>query len=146
LKSEDRSKPSLRNDPVKLRNIIIYFQRVCYGDTHGSIFHPPAARVTIINLNGAAQHTCKCSGWLQHWRNFSVLPMPYRCPGLLCREKAEVGVLVQRDDDADTNWYIVPLCKLHSQLKGSLEISSFTPLISADVSETCGKSLALVLT
>jgi len=96
--------------------------------------------MTIININGGNQAACKCRDWLQHWRNFSTLPMPSQCPGLSCRELAEVAVFVQRGDAQDNGWYIVPLCKQHSQSQLALEISSFTPLVSANVSETCDRS------
>jgi hypothetical protein len=96
--------------------------------------------MTIINLNGTYQGACQCGTWLRHWQNFSVLPLPLHCPGLLCRERAEVAVLVQRSDVKDPNWYVVPLCKSHSQSKVSLEISSFTQLVSANVTGTCGGS------
>jgi len=95
--------------------------------------------MTIININCASPQACNCPDWLQHWRNFSTLPMPVHCPGLSCRERAEVASFVQRADLQDTNWYIVPLCQRHSRSEVSLEISSFTPLISAKVSETCGR-------
>ena len=62
---------------------------------------------------------------------------------MLCRERAEVATFVQRSDLKDSNWYIVPLCKTHSRLQGTLEISSFMPLVSADVGETCDKCRAL---
>ncbi|MGA2244155.1 MAG: hypothetical protein ABSH48_04060 [Verrucomicrobiota bacterium] len=94
--------------------------------------------MTVININGTTQRPCKCGGWLKHWQKFSVLPQPLHCPGLLCRERAEVAAFVQCSDVKDTNWYIVPLCKLHSRSK-ILEISSFTLLVLADVGETCGK-------
>jgi hypothetical protein len=96
--------------------------------------------MTIINLNGTHPGACQCGNWLRHWQNFSVLPMPLHCPGLLCRERAEVAVLVQRSDVQDPNWYVVPLCKSHSQSKVSLEISSFTQLVSANVTGTCDRS------
>ncbi len=42
--------------------------------------------------------------------------------------------------DTDSNWYIIPLCKTHNGEKGkSLIISDNIKLVSANVSETCGK-------
>jgi len=96
----------------------------------------------IINLNDADPCSCKCGSWLRHWQNFSVLPMPLHCPGLLCRERAEVATLVQQPGIKDSGWYIVPLCKCHSRSKGAVEISSFTTLVPANVNETCDQGLA----
>ncbi len=100
--------------------------------------------MTVININGLKPDACKCGDWLKHWQNFSVLPLPLHCPELLCRERAEVASFVQRSDAADTSWYIVPLCKQHSRSKVALEISSFTPLISANVGETCDRAECLL--
>jgi hypothetical protein len=96
--------------------------------------------LTIININGTRQCSCKCGSWLQHWQNFSVLPLPLHCPGLLCRERAEIAAFVQLPDLKDPNWYIVPLCKLHSRSKLAVEISSFTPLVCADEDRTCDEA------
>jgi hypothetical protein len=95
--------------------------------------------MTIIKINGAVQAPCKCGNWLQHWRNFSVLPLPSRCSETLCRDKPEVGAWVQRGDASGAEWYVVPLCKRHSQSTSALEISSFAMLVSANVKETCAR-------
>ncbi len=94
----------------------------------------------IRNINGTSDNTCKCGSWLDHWKKFSGLSISIYCPVLSCYEKTEVGAHVQKDNSTDNSWYIVPLCKSHNAEKGkSLEVGDSTKLVSANVSETCGK-------
>ncbi len=94
----------------------------------------------VNNINGTSQNTCKCGSWLEHWKKFSGQSLPALCPEMKCYEKPEVGAHVQKDTSTDTNWYIVPFCKTHNGKKGeSLDISGNIILVSANVSETCGK-------
>ena len=97
------------------------------------------ANVTVKNINGLRQATCSCGTWLAHWRNYSILPLPLHCPKAGCRERPEVGAFVQTAEAGDLNWYVLPLCRKHSESKAPLEVSPFTPLVSANVKETCAK-------
>ena len=94
----------------------------------------------VTNINGTSDNTCSCGSWLDHWKNFSNQSLPNRCSANNCYEKPEVGAHVQKDSIYDKNWYIVPLCKECNAKTGSpLEISDSINLVSANVSETCGK-------
>ncbi|HUS70082.1 MAG TPA: hypothetical protein VM075_04805 [Anaerolineae bacterium] len=94
----------------------------------------------VRNINGTSQKTCKCGSWLDHWKNFSGQSLPTYCPQLSCLQKPEVGAHVQKDSATDGSWYIVPLCKAHNAKTGeSLDISDSVKLVSANVSQTCGK-------
>ena len=94
----------------------------------------------VNNINGTSQNTCKCGSWLDHWKKFSGQSLPTYCPVSGCYQKPEVGAHVQKDSSTDSSWYIVPLCKTHNGEKGkSLSIGDYTTLVSANVSETCGK-------
>lgn len=94
----------------------------------------------VKNINGTSQNTCKCDSWLGHWEKFSGQSLPIYCPEVKCTQKPEVGAHVQKDSSTDSSWYIVPLCKAHNGETGkSLEISGSVTLVSANVSETCGK-------
>lgn len=94
----------------------------------------------LTNINSTSQNTCNCGSWLNHWKHFSGRPMPERCPDLYCFKQAEVGAHVQKKDSADRNWYILPLCHTHNaQQGGSVEVIDEFPLVSANVSETCGR-------
>ena len=94
----------------------------------------------VININGISQGLCGCGSWLDHWKNFSGQPLSAYCAAVVCFQKPEVGAHVQKADSLDNNWYIIPLCNKHNALTGqSLDIVVNVRLVSADVSETCGK-------
>ena len=94
----------------------------------------------VKNINGTSQNTCKCGSWLDHWKNFSGQSLSNYCSEKNCTEKPGVGAHVQKDSYADSNWYIVPLCKTHNGETGkSLDIVDSVKLVSANVSETCDK-------
>jgi hypothetical protein len=94
----------------------------------------------VNNINGTSAKTCKCGSWLDHWKKFSGESLPTYCPEATCARKPEVGAHVQKDSATDNSWYIIPLCKIHNAETGkSLDISDSTTLVSANVSETCGK-------
>jgi hypothetical protein len=94
----------------------------------------------VKNINGTSDHTCKCGSWLEHWKKFGGVTAPTYCPVVGCLEKVEVGAHVQKDSSSDSSWYIVPLCKTHNGKTGeSIEIADWVSLVSANVSETCGK-------
>ena len=95
----------------------------------------------VNNINGTSQNTCKCGSWLDHWKKFSGQEPPTYCPEKSCTQKPEVGAHVQKDSSYDTGQYIVPFCKgCNGKTGNSLEISDSVKLVSANVSETCGKS------
>jgi hypothetical protein len=94
----------------------------------------------VKNINGTSARTCKCGSWLDHWKNFSGQSLPHLCPEEKCLNVPTVGAHVQKDSLIDNDWYIVPLCRMHNAETGkSLYISDSVKLVSANVSETCGK-------
>jgi len=94
----------------------------------------------VTNINGTIDNTCKCATWLDHWKNFGGGSPPIYCPELSCTERPEVGAHVQRANSTDQQWYIIPLCKGHNAKTGqTITISELVALVSANVSETCGK-------
>jgi len=91
----------------------------------------------VKNLGNTSDHTCKCDSWLQHWENFSKHKSS-ECAVDGCNAKAEVGGHVQKIDENDAKWYIVPLCKPCNGRRGEeLDVEDSTHLVSANVSETC---------
>ncbi len=93
----------------------------------------------IKNINGTSDNKCNCDSWLDHWKKFSGQTMPF-CPVENCMGHDLVGAHVQKDYTNDNNWYILPLCTKHNGEKGkSLSIRDNCHLVSANVSETCGK-------
>lgn len=96
--------------------------------------------MTIRNINGTSDSTCKCGSWLDHWRKFSGQQVPAYCPADKCYEKTEVGAHVQKDDSSDHSWYIYPLCKkCNAKTWQSLTVNDAYRLVSANVSQTCGR-------
>lgn len=95
----------------------------------------------VKNINGTSGRTCACGSWLNHWRRYAYRSriLRPRCAEWQCPEWATVGAHVQRVNYFDGRWYIVPLCNEHNQQKaGTMEVGS-TPLISANINETCGQ-------
>jgi hypothetical protein len=94
----------------------------------------------VRNINGTSQNICKCGSWIDHWKKFSGQALPTSCPEVGCTQKPEVGAHVQKDSLFDSSWHIVPLCRTHNGETGkSLSISDSVKLVSANVSETCGR-------
>lgn len=93
----------------------------------------------IRNINGTSANACKCGSWLDHWKRFSGQAVPSFCPATGCYEKELVGAHVQKDISTDNSWYILPLCKTHNATGKSIEVTDAYTLVSANVSQTCGK-------
>lgn len=94
----------------------------------------------VTNINGTTGKICSCGSWLAHWKNFSGQALPTYCPEEKCTNKPVVGAHVQKASTTDRSWYIVPLCSVHNGKRGeSITISDSVKLVSANVSETCGK-------
>jgi hypothetical protein len=86
------------------------------------------------------ESNCACGSWLDHWKKFSGQPAPVLCPGFMCVDKIEVGVPVQKEGGTDKNAYIALVCKRHSsQIGESITANDYFPLVSTNISETCGK-------
>jgi hypothetical protein len=94
----------------------------------------------VTNINGTTANICSCGSWLAHWKNYSGQALPRYCPEETCTDEPTLGAHVQKDSTTDRKWYIVPLCSKHNAKKGeSINISNHIKLVSANVSETCGK-------
>jgi hypothetical protein len=93
----------------------------------------------IKNINGTSDSTCRCGSWLKHWERFSRHAAPSYCPVDGCLEKGLLGAHVQKDSATDRNWYIYPLCDKHNRATGTLNVNDTYKLVSANVSETCGR-------
>lgn len=98
----------------------------------------------VTNINGTSDNNCKCESWLEHWKNHGGGTVPKFCPEKSCILPPAVGAHVQKDSGSDNSWYIIPLCSKHNRMKGeSLDVSDYTTLVSASVSQTCGKNVSL---
>lgn len=94
----------------------------------------------VNNINGTSQTACKCGTWLNHWNSFSGQAVPKYCPETSCLKRDLVGAHVKKADSSDDNWYIIPLCAEHNKATGTLVVNDAYRLVSANVSETCGKT------
>lgn len=92
----------------------------------------------VTNINGTSDNSCKCDSWLAHWEKFSGRTAGL-CVEKTCTEAAAVGAHVQKDSSTDKAWYIIPLCKKHNKAADELELYGSPVLVSANVSQTCGK-------
>lgn len=96
---------------------------------------------SVKNINGTYDVNCKCNNWLKHWEKFSRKTV-YFCAAYGCTEKDNlIGTHVQKME-SDADWYIIPFCPVHNQVKGDLKVSAFTTFISADEKETCAKTIS----
>lgn len=93
----------------------------------------------VNNVNGTSQNASKCGSWLDHWKRFSGQAIPSYCAEKICTKPPAVGAHVQKDSSTDKGWYIAPLCNDHNRTSKSLELVDSTTLVSANVSQTCGK-------
>lgn len=94
--------------------------------------------MTVTNINGTSDDTCKCESWLAHWKHYSGQTPPTSCSETMCTRKPEVGAHVQTP--GNNTWYIIPLCERHNAMQGkSIAVKDRVALASANVSQTCGK-------
>ena len=91
----------------------------------------------VENIDGTRDNNCKCGSWLEHWNKFSNEEI-HHCQASGCTDAVKYGAHVQKADSHDRNWYIVPLCEMHSHSTYHVDIIVGTPLVSADPNETCG--------
>lgn len=93
----------------------------------------------VKNINGTSDNTCKCDSWLKHWETYSKQTTS-KCQAKDCDNTDVVGAHVQKGGNStDKSWFIYPLCNKHNKHSGELEVNSSYELVSANVSETCGK-------
>ena len=95
----------------------------------------------VKNLNGTSLSKCNCNSWIEHWSKYSDGQPAIMCAVVGCYNSPSVGGHIQKDDNTDRNWYVVPLCGGCNNNKGQdLDIEDGINLVPANVSETCGKS------
>ena len=93
--------------------------------------------IKVKNINGTSNNKCKCDSWIHHWERHSK-KSPGLCSEKSCLKNAEHGAHIQKDDENDKGWYIIPLCVGHNLQADELHITDSTVFISANVSNTCG--------
>ena len=90
------------------------------------------------NINGTADRVCRFGSWLNHWQNFSGVPLPSFCYQKSWMKTPEVGAHVQKESLFDDRWYIIPLCYDCNNRRGeTIEIMDSAALVSANKRDTC---------
>jgi len=92
----------------------------------------------VHNLTNTGENTCNCGSWILHWERFSGRPRPQQCVVLGCTQPPQVGGHVQRRTGS-ASWYIIPICRSCNGHSGDLDVRETVELVSANVSDTCGK-------
>ncbi|WP_420588174.1 hypothetical protein [Bacterioplanoides sp.] len=80
----------------------------------------------VNNINGTSDNSCKCEGWLDHWKKFGGGWFFDDCAVEGCTNRAHVGAHVKKHNSSDNNWYIVPFCHTHNlcdKVLGVFELS-----------------------
>jgi hypothetical protein len=95
--------------------------------------------IQVRNIEGTSDNTCKCSSWLDHWKNYGGDSIPKYCSEEKCTSPPTLGSHVQKNSATDKSWYIIPLCATHNKKADTLSVVDSTKFVSANVSATCGK-------
>lgn len=89
----------------------------------------------IKNINLAHIPSCGCENWYEHWVNTADQWL-ICCAEYSCINPIHQGILVQHAEIEDENWYVVPLCKKHSNHADILDVGD-VKLIKAGRAENC---------
>lgn len=93
----------------------------------------------VRNIANTSGHRCSCPSHGHHWMLGSRQNFPVFCSVHNCCGRAEVGGHVQKVGSFDESWYIVPICKQCNASTEDLVLSPLTPLVPANVAQTCGR-------
>ena len=103
----------------------------------------PKDEVRIKNVENYEQNACRCGTMLDHWKKFSYVKIQ-KCVVVGCPNIDLIGCAVTKSNPEDTNIYIIPLCKAHSESKDEMKIVPSCPLVSANLKITCGEAGTVV--
>jgi len=92
----------------------------------------------VKNINIISDNTCKCGIWLELWEKVRGRKALF-CSEKNCVKSELIGAYVQKETP-DTNWYIIPLCKIHSAATGELEVAENTVFVPANNVEESQKN------
>lgn len=90
------------------------------------------------NKKDTGDRSCKCGTWKQHWINYSGTQWPIFCSVSGCINEATLGAHVINLEVSGEK--IVPMCKSCNNLTNKFNLKIGTTVVSANVSETCGKN------
>lgn len=90
------------------------------------------------NKNGTGIRNCSCGSWKQHWINYSGKTWPSICSVDGCSNKPTLGAHIINSSVSGEK--IVPMCDSCNGLSDSFNLRGGVTLVSANVSDTCGKN------
>lgn len=93
--------------------------------------------ITVKNLHGTSQLSCRCGSWLKHWENYTGRSAAV-CLAVGCHRQDLVGGHVKKVNSRDEDHYIVPICVGHNNEAGSYQVAD-NSLAPASVQKTCGR-------
>lgn len=91
-----------------------------------------------VNKNGTADRRCICGTWKKHWIKFSGKKWPDKCMVKGCDAPATLGAHITKVGERKE--YIIPACEGCNQSSEAFQLKQEDCLVSANQSETCGKS------
>lgn len=84
----------------------------------------------IKNINNVFIPKCTCTTWYEHWERASQQWL-ICCAERTCTKSISQGALVQKAEENNNKWYVVPLCKIHSNSNDILDIGD-VELVAAE--------------
>lgn len=75
----------------------------------------------IKNINNVFIPRCASTTWYEHWEKASQQWL-ICCAEQTCTKPISQGALVQKAEENNNKWYVVPLCKMHSKSNEILNI------------------------
>jgi hypothetical protein len=89
------------------------------------------------NKKGTVNRSCGCGSWKNHWINVSGKAWPIFCSVQGCLNFATLGAHVI--NSAVSGEQIIPMCESCNNLTTEFSLKDKITLVSANVSNTCGK-------
>ena len=98
-----------------------------------SIKGPESIKIAVNEQN----HQCKCGSGINHWAKTKG-KSPVFCSETLCKEMFQLkGTLVQKIDEENDQWHIIPLCQKHAVKNDHLVVNNFTEFVTIDENQVC---------
>ena len=91
--------------------------------------------IKVININGLKTKQCSCESSIEHWEMNSNSSVSF-CSEIYCLNKDIQGAFVQKVDN-DADWFVIPLCKLHSNIDEEITLVKTTVFIPIKETDLC---------
>lgn len=94
--------------------------------------------VIVKNMEVPLHCECNCSGWLDHWINYTHLSV-VACSNRTCKSFAKIGGQVKKMGEGDHTRYVLPLCEECNSLDEMFEVKGMTYFVPAEERNLCNK-------